>query len=128
MYIYVYMYICIYIFIYTPIFDILIYTYIYIYIYVYIAIFIYLYKHIQHIYLQQLLPMLQRFMYGKIKAPHLPQLLGPSDMGLFEDFTEESVDDHDKRFLGGGILTFTSGMSMFIARFCLSIYSLDFCV
>lgn len=42
----------------------------------------------------------QRFMYRKLKAPHPPEILGPSDTRMFQDFTEEgcAVDDHGARF------------------------------
>ena len=43
----------------------------------------------------------QRFMYRKIKAPWLPNVMGPSDTSKFEDFSEEAVDDHAKRFSSG---------------------------
>ena len=40
----------------------------------------------------------QRFMYRKLKVPWTPDLIGPSDTSYFENFADEHVDDHDKRF------------------------------
>ena len=40
-------------------------------------------------------------MYRKLKAPWNPPLMGPSDTSLFEDFAEEQIDDHAKRFATG---------------------------
>ena len=50
----------------------------------------------------------QRFMYRKLKAPLIPEILGPSDTRMFQDFTEEgcAVDDHGARF-GTGTTTKT---------------------
>ena len=40
----------------------------------------------------------QRFMYRKIRAPWLPDIMGPSDTSMFESFTDEGIDDHTRRF------------------------------
>ena len=37
-------------------------------------------------------------MYRKVRAPWLPDIMGPSDTSMFESFTDEGIDDHTRRF------------------------------